>query len=83
MRKRSKVFRIRPERLVDEALAGERVIITRHGKAAVELRPADRQPVRLQPSKEEWARLRARRDARPSLDEDSVSIIRSMRDERP
>jgi prevent-host-death family protein len=69
-------------KLVDEALAGNRVIITRHGKPAVELRPADAAPARRQLSAEEWAKLRARRDARPSLEGDSVSIVRSLRDER-
>ncbi|MGO9005316.1 MAG: type II toxin-antitoxin system Phd/YefM family antitoxin [Beijerinckiaceae bacterium] len=69
-------------KLVDEALAGEQVIITRHGKPAVELRRAGNEPADLRLSADEWVRLRARRDARPSLGGDSVAIVRSMRDER-
>ena len=69
-------------KLVDEALAGEQVIITRHGKPAIELRPAASEPAHQRLSTEEWAELRARRDARPPLGEDSVSMVHSMRDGR-
>jgi len=47
-----------------------------------EMPPAASAPEPRRPSDKEWARLRARRDARPSLEGDSVAIIRSMRDER-
>lgn len=66
-------------KLIDEALAGESVVITRHGKPVVELRPsagtalagADRYKL-------EW--LQQRRDSRPGLNEPAVDIIRRMRD---
>jgi antitoxin (DNA-binding transcriptional repressor) of toxin-antitoxin stability system len=65
-------------KLVDEALSGEEVTITRHGKAVVELRPSAARTALRPYSEVEWRPLRARRAARPSL-EDSVSIIRAMR----
>ncbi|HLW92583.1 MAG TPA: type II toxin-antitoxin system prevent-host-death family antitoxin [Roseiarcus sp.] len=67
-------------KLVDEALSGEEVTITRHGKAVVELRPSTGRTTPRPYSEEEWRSVRTRRAARPSL-EDSVSIIRAMRDE--
>ena len=68
-------------RLIDEALAGETVTITRHGKPVVELRPstADEAPKRM--TKADLERLRKRRDERPPLGEDAVTLIRRMRDE--
>ena len=66
-------------RLIDEALSGESVTITRHGKPAVELRAAEaRKPRR--PSAELIAAIAARRKLRPSLGEPGVDIIRRMRD---
>jgi antitoxin (DNA-binding transcriptional repressor) of toxin-antitoxin stability system len=66
--------------LVDKALAGEVVTLTRDGEAVVELRPSA-QPAAPRPLNEaEWRRMRARRAARGSLGQDSVSIIRAMRD---
>lgn len=68
-------------RLIDEALGGETVTITRHGKPVVELRPS--QPVdapkRMTREDIEW--LRKRRAMLPPLGEDAVTIIRRMRDE--
>jgi prevent-host-death family protein len=69
-------------KLVDEALAGEQVTITRHGKAVAELRPKAEHVAPRPFGEEEWRRLRARRAARPSLGEDSVSVVRAMRDEQ-
>jgi prevent-host-death family protein len=68
-------------RLIDEALAGETVTITRHGRPVVELRPSkpDEAPKRMTKADLEW--LRKRRDARPPLGEDAVALIRRMRDE--
>jgi antitoxin (DNA-binding transcriptional repressor) of toxin-antitoxin stability system len=67
-------------RLIDEALAGETVTITRHGKPVVELRRStpDEAPKRMTKADLEW--LRKRRDARPPLGEDAVTLIRRMRD---
>ena len=64
-------------KLIDEALAGESVVITRHGKPVVELRPsAPARPTRRVDL--EW--LRKRRDALPPLGENAVNILRRMRD---
>ena len=59
-------------KLIDKALAGEEVIITRRGEPVVELRPAMRQRALAQGTYE-W--LKSRRDARPSIDLTSVEIL--------
>lgn len=68
-------------KLVDEALAGEPVAITRHGKVVVQLTPA--QPVRGKPMTREtldW--LARRRASRPALAGTTwADVIREMRDE--
>lgn len=69
--------------LVDKALAGEEVTLTREGEAVVELRPSALRRTPRPLSEAEWRRLRARRAARPSLGEDSVAIVRAMRDGEP
>jgi prevent-host-death family protein len=58
--------------LIDRALAGEEVIITRRGKPVVELRPAS---PRAEPpiGSHEW--LDARRHARPGVGLTSVEIL--------
>ncbi len=63
-------------RLIDEALAGEPVTITRDGEAVVELRPVGqgRRDVDI-------AWLRARRAELPRLGGDAAAIVRAMRDE--
>jgi prevent-host-death family protein len=69
-------------KLIDEALAGEEVTITRHGKPVVELRPARAADAgRLPP--ELIDRIAARAKSLPSLGEDAVDIIRRMRDDYP
>ncbi len=62
-------------KLIDKALAGEEVIITRRGQPVVELRPAMRQRA---PAKgtHEWLRQRTR--ARPSVGLSSVEILDLM-----
>ncbi len=68
-------------RLIDEALAGEIVTITRHGKPVVTLSasgPAPK-PLTVQYLRE----MRRRAQARPSLGADSVTLVREMRDEEP
>jgi len=69
-------------KLIDEALAGEEVTITRHGKPAVELRPA-RAAGGGRLSAELIDRIAARAKSLPSLGEDAVDIIRRMRDDYP
>ena len=59
-------------RLIDKALAGEEVIITRRGKPVVELRPALRV---TRPSKGTLEWLRARTRARPGVGLTSVEIL--------
>jgi antitoxin (DNA-binding transcriptional repressor) of toxin-antitoxin stability system len=63
-------------RLIDKALGGEEVVITRHGKPTVELRAvqAPRQPER---SQREWmAWLKEKRDAGPKIDISSLELKR-------
>jgi prevent-host-death family protein len=67
-------------RLVDEALAGESVTITR-GKPVVSLTPSAPAPKPL--DDEYLAQMRKRRALRPSLGGDSVTLVREMRDEEP
>jgi prevent-host-death family protein len=67
-------------KLVDEALAGEDVAITRHGKVVAYLRSAVERPHR-QPSRELVAQIAKRAKSRP-LGENAVDIIRRMRDGR-
>ena len=66
-------------RLVDEALTGEPVTITRHGKAVVTLAPTQSTPKPL--TSEYLKAMRKRAQARPSLGSDSVTLVREMRDE--
>jgi prevent-host-death family protein len=63
-------------KLIDRALQGEEVVITRHGKPVAELRPLEQPPAPPQGTYEgtlEW--LRSRRDARPSVGLTSVEIL--------
>ncbi len=69
-------------KLVDEALAGEDVAITRHGKVVAYIRSAVERPLR-QPSQRLIAQIMARAKKRPRLDEPAADIIRRMRDEFP
>jgi len=69
-------------KLVDEALAGDTVTITRHGKAVVELRPASA------PASGYWPpefidEIEAEATTLPPLREGAADIVRGMRDERP
>ncbi len=69
--------------LIDKALAGEDVTLTRDGEAVVELRPSGQRAASRPLNEVEWSPLRARRAARGSLCQNSVSIIRAMRDREP
>ena len=68
-------------RLIDEALTGEIVTITRHGKPVVSLTPST--PPRKPLTPEYLTAMRRRAQARPSLGGDSVTLVREMRDEEP
>ncbi len=69
-------------RLVDEALAGEQVTITRHGKPVVELRPAATGGAGRPPADliDELAR---RAKELPPPGQSTAEIVRRMRDEDP
>jgi prevent-host-death family protein len=68
--------------LIDKALAGEEVIVTRHGKPVVELRPAAARtvmpPAGTAAEIDEW--FRARRDQRKAVDITSVELLNQMYD---
>jgi prevent-host-death family protein len=59
-------------KLIDRALSGEEVVITRRGKPVVELKPT---PVRPEPpvGTDEW--LAERRRTRPAIDITSVELL--------
>ena len=59
-------------KLIDRALGGEEVVITRRGKPVIELKPVS-QRLSSQTGTYEW--LRARRDARPGVGLTSVQIL--------
>lgn len=68
-------------RLIDKALAGEQVVITRHGKPTVELRVIEAE-AEAAPSKAEiYEQLRQFRATLPFSEESSAALIRRMRDE--
>jgi prevent-host-death family protein len=69
------------ESLVEQALTGEVVTITRDGQPVATLNPTAPADARLPIDAEylEWMRKRAL--ARPSLGPDSVTLVREMRDE--
>lgn len=69
-------------RLIDRALKGEAIVITRRGQPVVELKPVP--PVRPAPrpvtdADIEW--LRARRALLPPCKTDAATLVRQMRDE--
>jgi prevent-host-death family protein len=66
-------------KLIDNALNGEQVTITRHGKPVVELRPAAQAGGRTTKETLDW--LRKCREFLPSFDGDTVAEIRAMRDD--
>jgi prevent-host-death family protein len=69
------------DRLVDEALTGETVTITRDGRPVVTLAPTA-PPTTPTPIDEEYIEwMRKRREARPSLGGDAVTLVRETRDE--
>jgi prevent-host-death family protein len=66
-------------RLIDRALEGEEVIITRHGRPVAELRPARAAQTDNGQASYEW--LRARRLARKSVGLTSVELLNQLYDE--
>ena len=59
-------------KLIDKALAGEEVIITRRGKPVIELRPAAPKP-KPRAGLDQW--LIERRRNRPKIDITSVELL--------
>ncbi|MFN4297732.1 MAG: type II toxin-antitoxin system Phd/YefM family antitoxin [Brevundimonas sp.] len=72
-------------RLLDKAMAGERVVITRHGKPIAEIRPVD--AARPLPTPDEkraaFARLKAMRNALPPAAMSSVELLNAVYEEKP
>jgi prevent-host-death family protein len=65
--------------LIDRALKGEDVVITRHGRPVVELKPIP-QPARpVTPEDLDW--LAARRLKLRNVTEDAGTLVSKMRDE--
>ena len=65
--------------LIDKAMAGEEVVITRHGKPVAELRSKIATDQRGAVGSYAW--LTARRDARPGIGKTSVEILNEMYEE--
>ncbi|HEX3972593.1 MAG TPA: type II toxin-antitoxin system prevent-host-death family antitoxin [Stellaceae bacterium] len=61
--------------LIDRAIEGEEVIITRHGKPVAELRPT---PAEVSASVGTYEWLRARRLSRPRINITSVELLDLM-----
>ncbi len=66
-------------RLIDRALGGEEVIITRHGKPVAELRPAGAPHRRAAPATYAW--LRSRRRGRSPGVRTSVELLNDLYDD--
>jgi len=66
-------------KLIDRALAGEGVVITRRGEPMVELRPVRPAPRPITEADLEW--LRARRVGRTMPEMDAGQLVSVMRDE--
>jgi prevent-host-death family protein len=65
--------------LIDRALKGEDVVITRHGHPVVTLKPVPSSPKRVTREDVEW--LEAHRIGRIMPQEDSGTFVSRMRDE--
>ena len=66
-------------RLIDRALGGEEVIISRHGKPVAELRPLSTSVMAQGSATHAW--LRARRQTRKGVGMTSVEILDQLYDE--
>jgi prevent-host-death family protein len=65
--------------LIDRALDGEDVVITRHGRPVVELKPIPERPRCVSPTDLDW--LAARRIGRLSAAENAGTLVSRLRDE--
>ncbi|URW74389.1 type II toxin-antitoxin system Phd/YefM family antitoxin [Sphingomonas donggukensis] len=66
-------------RLIAAAEAGEHVVITRHGKPAVELRVVSKTDILPEPGTDIRAWLAKRRAERPAADTSSVDVLNELR----
>lgn len=66
-------------KLIDRALKGEGVVITRRGRPVVELKPVRPPPRPITAADLDW--LAAHRISRLSEDENAATLVRKMRDE--
>ena len=66
-------------KLIDRALNGEGVVISRRGEPVVELKPVRPAPPPITEADIQW--LRARRIGRTPAKTDAGTLIREMRDE--
>lgn len=64
--------------LIDKALEGEEVVITRHGKPVVEVRAAARTKPDAEARKAAYQRLIERRNAGPKISMTSVELLDLM-----
>jgi len=65
--------------LIDRALDGEGVIITRHGRPVVELKPMEQAAGAVSAADLDW--IAAHRVGRTAPSEDSGALVERMRDE--
>jgi len=65
--------------LIDRAMAGEEVIITRHGRPVAEIRASRGEPARSSQASYEW--LMARRKRRKSIGLTSIELLNQLYDE--
>ena len=66
-------------KLIDRALKGEGIVITRRGQPVVALKPVRPPPHPITDADIEW--LRARRVGRAMAKTDAATLVRRMRDE--
>jgi len=66
-------------KLIDRALKGEGVVITRRGQPVVELKPVRPAPRPITEADIEW--LRARRVGRKMAKTDAATLVRQIREE--
>ncbi len=65
--------------LIDRALRGEDVVITRHGQPVVELKPVRKQGQRITTKSLDW--LAEERGKRRSASDDAGTFVSRLRDE--
>ena len=73
-------------KLIDRALKGEHIVVTRRGQPVIELKPvrAEKKPADSGPRwtvEEQLEWLRARRVGRKPAKTDAATLVRQMRDE--